>query len=135
VVAGLALGQWNPRRHVGVLLPIALLATGGAVALAVAVPSDLVLGGLAWFTVGFVSAVYVDAKYAFYRGAVAPERIARLVSNMYLFSGTAAAIGALVLSGIANGGSIVLLGLPIAAAFGAAGALGWALPGVRRMAY
>ncbi len=135
VAAGLALGQWNPRRRVGLILPAALLATGGAIALAVSLPPDLVLAGVAWFAVGFASAIYFDAKYAFYRGAVAPEQIARLISNMYLFSGVAGSIGALVLSDAANSGMLATLGWAIAAAFAAAGVVALALPGVRRMSY
>jgi hypothetical protein len=135
VVAGLVLGRWNPRGSVGLLLPVALLATGGAIGLAVALPANLTLGSAAWFAVGFASAVYVDAKYAFYRGAVAPEKIARLISNMYLFGGTAAAVGALVLSGVADARVVGLLGAAIAAGFVAAGLVGLALPGVRRMKY
>ncbi len=135
VAAGLVLGRTNPRRFIGVLLPVSLLFAGGAVLVAVRLPADLPLGAAAWFAIGFATAIYLDAKYAFYRGAFAPQIIARLFSNMYLFSGIAGSIGALVLSGVATGRAVDSLGLVIGLAFALAGVLGLALPGVRRMRY
>jgi hypothetical protein len=110
-------------------------ATGLAYILAVAVPSVLLLGAVAWFVVGFSSAAYLDAKYAFFRGAVAPEMLGRLVSNMYLFPGIASSLGALVISAVAVSGAAVELGVAVGIAFLGAGVLGLALPGVRRMHY
>ncbi len=135
VAAGLVLGHWNPRAKVGVVMGAALGATGLAYILAVTVPSLLLLGAGAWFVVGFASATYLDAKYAFFRGAVAPEKLGRLVSNMYLFPGIASSLGALVISAVAVSGRSVELGVAIGIAFLGAGALGLALPGVRRMHY
>jgi hypothetical protein len=135
VAAGLALGHWNPRANVGVVMAGALAATGGAYLLAVTLPSLLFLGALAWFVIGFAASAYLDAKYAFFRGAVAPEKLGRLVSNMYLFPGITSSIGALVISGFAVGGSPVELGIAVGLGFLGAGALGLALPGVRRFRY
>jgi hypothetical protein len=135
VVAALVLAQWNPRGRVGVVMAGALILTGGAFALTVALPAVLWLGALAWFAVGFASAGYLDAKYSFFRGSVAPEQIGRLVSNMFLFAGIASSAGALVISAVAVGGAPVPLGLAVGVAFVAAGGIGLALPGVRQMRY
>ncbi len=135
MAAGITLGQWNPRANVGVVMAGALLATGGAYLLAVAVPSLLLFGAVAWFTVGFASAAYLDAKYAFFRGAIAPEKLGRLVSNMYLFPGITSSVGALVLSAAAGRGAPVELGVLVGVGLMAAGVLGFALPGVRRLHY
>jgi hypothetical protein len=135
VAAGLALGQWNPRARVGVVMAGALAATGAAYVLAVAIPSLLILGALAWFAVGFASAAYLDAKYAFFRGAVAPEKLGRVISNMYLFPGITSSVGALVISAAAARGIPVELGVAVGLGLLGAGALGLALPGVRRMHY
>jgi hypothetical protein len=135
VAAGLVLGRWNPRARVGVIMGAALGATGLAYLLAVAVPSVLLLGAVAWFLVGFAAASYVDAKYVFFRGAVPPEKLGRVVSNMYLFPGITSSIGALVISAVAVTGAAVDLGVAVGIAFLGAGVLGLALPGVRRMRY
>jgi Transmembrane secretion effector len=135
VVAGLLLGHWNPRGKVGLIMAGALAAAGAAYLTAVAVPSLLILGALAWFAVGFASSAYLDAKYAFFRGSVAPEKVGRLFANMYLFPGITSSIGALVISALAVNGAPVELGVVIGLGFLAVGALGLALPGVRKMRY
>jgi hypothetical protein len=135
VAAGLALGHWNPRARVGTILSGALLATGAAYIVAVLVPAFLPFGAVAWFGVGFAAASYVDAKYALFRGAVAPEKIGRLFSNMYLFPGISSSVGALVISALAVGGAPESLGVVVGLGSLGAGALGFALPGVRRMKY
>jgi hypothetical protein len=135
VVAGIVLGRWNPRGRVGVILAGALLLTGVAFVLAVALPAVLILGAITWFGIGFAAALYLDTKYAFYRGAVSPEKIGRLVSNMYVFPGIAGSVGALVISSVAAGATPFTLGVVIGIGFLAAGAVALALPGVRRMRY
>ncbi len=135
VAAGLALGRWNPRRRVGPVLAYALAAGGAMYLVAVALPAVLLLGGIAWFFVGFAASAYLDTKYAFYRGALPPQQLGRVISNMYLFPGIAGSVGALVLSAIATHGSPVALGVTIGVGLVAAGALGIVLPGVRRMRY
>jgi hypothetical protein len=135
VAAGLALGRWNPRARVGSVLAGSLVIAGLAVAVAGALPADLFLGIGAWFVVGFATSAYVDAKYVFFRAAVPAEQIGRLVSNMYLFSGSASVLGALALGSLAAGGSVALLAVGIGGAFVAAGAAALALPGVRGMRY
>ncbi len=112
----------------------ALGATGAAYIIAVGLPSLLWLGVIAWFGIGFASAAYLDAKYTFFRGAVAPEKIGRLVSNMYLFPGITSSIGALVISAVAVTGESVHLGVAVGGGLIAAGVLGLALPRVRRTA-
>lgn len=135
VVAGLALGRWNPRGKVGLVMAGALSAAGAAYILAVALPSILWVGAVAWFAVGFFSAGYLDAKYAFYRGSIAPERLARVISNMFLFAGITSSIGALVISAAAEHSTPLGLGVLVGAGLIGAGMLGFALPGVRRMRY
>lgn len=135
VLAGLALGHWNPRGRVGLVLGISLLGAAIAVVAAVAAPALLVVGSIAWFAVGFAGATYQDAKYVYFRGAVAPEKIGRLVSNMYLFAGCATTAGALVLGGLATSAHVLDLGIGVGATFGAAGLAALLLPGVRGLRY
>ena len=135
VVAGLALGSWNPRHRVGLVLGASLLVAGAAYALAVALPTMLILSAIAWFFVGVTTTAYTSAKFVFFRGSVAPEKIGRLFSNMYLFPGISGSIGALVISDLALGGDPTALGIDVGICFLVAGALAFALPGVRRMRY
>jgi hypothetical protein len=135
VVAGLVLGRWNPRGRVGLILAGGLFLTGIAFVLAVVLPAVLWLGAVTWFGVGFSASLYLDTKYVFFRGAVAPEKIGRLVSNMYVFPGVAGSIGALVISSIATGTTPLVLGVGIGIGFLVASAAAFALPGVRRMRY
>ncbi|MGA9839259.1 MAG: hypothetical protein WBF81_05465 [Thermoplasmata archaeon] len=135
VVAGLVLGHWNPRGKVGLVMAVALAAAGVAYLLTVALPAILLLGAGAWFVVGFASAAYTDAKYAFFRGSVAPEQLGRLVSNMYLFPGITSSVGALLLSEVATGGVPEELGIVVGLGLLGAGGLGLVLPRIRRMRY
>ncbi|HTW39617.1 MAG TPA: hypothetical protein VMF04_01995 [Thermoplasmata archaeon] len=135
VVAGLALGSWNPRDRVGLVLGASLVVAGGAYLVAVTLPPVLVLAAVAWFVVGVTTTAYSSAKFVFFRGSVAPEQIGRLFSNMYLFPGISGSIGALVISDVALGGNPTTLGTVVGIGFLLAGALAFALPGVRRMRY
>jgi hypothetical protein len=135
VIAGLLLGRWNPRGRVGLVLGIALVASGVSYMLTVALPALLVLGAVAWFAVGFAGTTYLNTKYAFYRSAVAPEQIGRLVSNMYVFPGVAGSVGALVISSAAEGAAPLVLGLGIGVGFLAAGVAAFALPAIRGMRF
>ncbi|MGA8543081.1 MAG: hypothetical protein WB947_06050 [Thermoplasmata archaeon] len=135
VVAGLALGSWNPRQRVGLVLSVSLLAAGAAFVAAVTLPPTLLLAAAAWFVVGVATTVYTSGKFVFFRGSVAPEQIGRLFSNMYLFPGISGSIGALVISDIALGGNPTRLGIEVGVGFLVAGVLAFALPGVRRMKY
>jgi hypothetical protein len=135
VVAGLVLGRWNPRGRVGPILGGALVFTGVAYVLTVSLPAVLALGAATWFGVGFAAALYLDTKYAFYRGAIAPEKLGRVISNMYVFPGIAGSVGALAIASAANGAAPLVLGVGIGAGFIAAGAAALALPGVRGLRY
>jgi DHA3 family macrolide efflux protein-like MFS transporter len=135
VVAGLALGSWNPRQRVGLVLAGSLFGAGAAFVVAVTLPHMLLLAAIAWFVVGVTTTAYTSAKFVFFRGSVAPEQIGRLFSNMYLFPGIAGSIGALVISDVALGGKPTALGIDVGIGFLVAGALAFALPGVRRMRY
>jgi hypothetical protein len=130
--AGLFLGHRNPRARVGVFLIVALFATAGAFALLVVLPPVLALAVGALFLIGFVSAAYLDLKYALFRGRFPPDEQGRLISNMYLFPGLATSAGALVLGALANTILAASLAGLVALGFLSAALLALALPGVRR---
>ena len=135
VTADLGLGRWNPRHLVGVILLATLFATAGLLVAAVALPPQLLGSVVAWFAVGFVIEAYYDAKYAYLRGAVAPEALGRVTANLYLFPGITSAVGAVVIGALAEEMGPANLGALVAIGFLVAGVLGFALPVFRRLRY
>ncbi|MGI0071026.1 MAG: hypothetical protein ACRECT_03010 [Thermoplasmata archaeon] len=135
VAAGLLLGRFNPRGRAGAVLVGALLATGAGFALSVSVPAVLVVLALVWFLIGLFLSMYGDAKYAFLRGSVDPQRLGRVTANLYLFPGITSAVGALVLGDLANTTSPLDFGLLLGVGFLAAGLLAVVLPGVKVLRY
>ena len=135
VTADLSLGRWNPRHRVGGILLGSLFATAVAVGIAVVLPPFLLASAVAWFAVGLLVEAYYDAKYAYLRGAVAPEALGRVTANLYLFPGIASAAGALGISALAGAVAPIVLGAFVAAGFVVSGILGALLPGYRRLRY
>lgn len=139
VVGGVAssafLGGWNPRHRVGHVVAAALGGAGGAFVLVTVAPPDLYLLAAAWFSVGFALTAYTNAKYVFYRGAVPPDKLGRVISNLYLFPGISSSVGALTVGALAGGLTPIDVGLVAATGFLLSGALAVALPGVRRLKY
>ncbi|HYK92447.1 MAG TPA: hypothetical protein VEY07_00175 [Thermoplasmata archaeon] len=135
VAASVSTGQWNPRSRVGsVLLGGLGLAAAGFGALAV-LPHNLILLSLGWFTAGFATTMYTTARFAYLRGAIAPERLGRVFSNLYLFPGTAASFGAVVFGGLAVHGSPGGIATLVAVGFALAAVCAASLPGVRALRY
>ena len=132
-VAGLTFVRWNPRAVIGQLIVASLLGIGGTFALVIGLPPILALEAIAFFAMGFVWTVYLDAKYTFFRGAYEPSQLGRLVSNMYLIPGITSSVGALYLGSLSNGVSPFVLGGITAIGFLVAGLLAFALPGIRRL--
>ena len=135
VVAGLVFARWNPRHRVGGLL-LASLGTGAAAFLVVSIEPALLAGTAAiWFLVGFVLSGYLDAKYAFLRGSVPPDRLARIVSNLYVFPGVTSTVGAVVVGAAATSLSFPALAWVVAGGLALAAVAGALLPGVRRLRF
>jgi hypothetical protein len=133
--AGVTFVRWNPRSTIGWIIVGSLLTTAGAFAVVIGLPSVLILEVFAFFALGFVWNVYMDSKYAFYRGSFEPSQLGRLVSNMYLFQGITSSVGALYLGALANSVSPFELGGITAIGFLAAGLLALALPGIRQLRF
>lgn len=135
VTADLFLGRWNPRQYVGPILLATLFGTAAAVAVAVNLPPLIVLAAGVWFTVGFAIEANYDAKYAYLRGAVPPEALGRVTSNLWLFPGITSSAGAVAIGVLAQGLAPAALGEVIAAGFLGAAILGAALPAYRHLRY
>jgi len=135
VAAGLVLGWTNPRRRAGVVMVGSLVASGVAFVVVGVVPAVVALAAFAWVGVGITLTGYTNSKFAFIRGSVEPNRLARVSSNMYLFPGISSAVGALVLGGLAGQVLPLEFGLTLGIGFLGAGLLAILLPGVKVLRY
>ena len=135
VSADLTLGRWNPRHLVGPILLATLFVTAAIAAAVVLLAPLLLASALAWLAMGYAIEAYYDAKYAYLRAAVPPEAIGRVTANLYLFPGLASAAGAIAVSVLSQELSPVVLGAVVAVGFLAAGVVGAAFPGFRRLRY
>ncbi|MGA8603470.1 MAG: hypothetical protein WB788_00170 [Thermoplasmata archaeon] len=139
VIGGIAialfLGEWNPRRSIGWILIGSSTASGLLVAAAVWPGLALLPAATIWFLFGASGTAYTAVLYVYLRGAYPPVVIGRITANLYLFTGTAGAIGAFVLGTVAGVWSPVEFGLLFAAGLMATGALLLILPGIRRLVF
>ena len=125
----------NPRGYAGLVMVGSLIVCGIAFVAAGRIPTVLVLEAFVWLLVGFSSNSYASAKYAFLRGSVAPNQLARVTFNLYLFPGISSAIGALALGILAGRVPPLYFGLVLGFGFLAAGVLAMVLPGVKVLRY
>ncbi len=135
VAAGLVLGEANPRRQVGRILLVALVAQGTLVLLAVVSAQYLLWGAVAWLLFGAAAAAYSGAKYVFLWAAYPSDVVGRVTSNLYVFTGTSTAVGALVLGAVAGAWSPLEFAELVGLGFFVAGALVLLLPSIRRLAF
>ena len=127
--------RWNPRRSVGGLLLGSLGVGAVALVLVGLEPAQLAEAVAIWFVVGFVLSGYLDAKYAFLRGSVPPDRLARVVSNLYVFPGLTSTVGAVVVGAAAASLPFPVLAWIVAGGLALAAVAGAVLPGVRRLRF
>ena len=135
VAIALFLGEWNPRRRIGWVL-IGSVASGAfLVALAVVPGLALLPGAAVWFFIGCAGTAYTSVLYVYLRGAYPPEAIGRITANLYLFTGTSASAGAVVLGAVAESWSLTDFGALIALGLASVGGLLLALPAIRRLVF
>jgi hypothetical protein len=135
VAIDLLLGQYNPRRRVGAVIVGTLLLSAVALFLTGVFPPSLALATVAWALAGVGISGYLSASGTFLWGYVPANRLARVTSNLYVFRGAAASVGAIVLGVLA--GELVpnSLATLVAVVFGAAAAGSLLLPAVRKFAF
>ncbi|MCI4365887.1 MAG: hypothetical protein L3K10_07525 [Thermoplasmata archaeon] len=131
----LVLGHYNPRGHVGVVLVGGLSVSAVALYLTGVFPPSLLLTSLAWFVAGGALGSYSSGKTTFLWGYVPPQQLARVTSNLYVFPGTAGAIGAVVLGGLASRLGPGALTTIVALVLVAAAASSVLLPAIRKLAF
>jgi hypothetical protein len=139
VVGGIAiavyLGDRNPRRAVGGILIASLLAGGALVALVVVPGVGLLVASVAWFAFGASGTAYATAFYVYLRGAFPANALGRISGDLYLFTGSAGAVGAVVLGALASSWTLPELGGVVAVGLLVSGALLASMPAVRRLGF
>ena len=135
IAIALVLGEWNPRRRIGGILIGSATVTGVLVGVAVSPGLALAEGALTWFLIGASGTAYLAVLYVYLRGAYPPATIGRITANLYLFTGVAGSIGAVVFGAVARTWTTVEFGLLVAVGFVAAGALLFILPAIRRLVF
>lgn len=97
IITGIILGRFFPKRNIGKVLIASLAATGILMLLSVNAlfyyPLDLVV----WLLLGFNFSVYSTLYSSYLQNTTEKELIGRTASNLYLFRGISAAVGAISL--------------------------------------
>jgi hypothetical protein len=135
IVIGVVLGRVNPRKRIGSVLLLALLATGIALLAAELVTGSIVLSEVAWLLVGVATTARATAFSNYLQGRFAPEIQARIASNNYLFTGVASTSGAFVIGALSTSWGPAALTALTALGFVASAVLGFLLSGARTLAF
>lgn len=134
-VAGIVLGELNPRRKVGRLLIGSALAEAALFVPAVALAGWPVASALLWAGIGAAGTAYLTGIYAFLRGAFPSGEVGRISSNLYVFAGISSAAGAIVLGPLAARLDPTEFALLVGGGCAALAGLVLALPSVRSLAF
>lgn len=135
VVVDLLLGHYNPRRRVGAVIVASLSLSALALFLTGILPPSLPLAAGAWFLAGAGLSGYLSGSGTFLWGYVPENRLARVTSNLYLFRGAAASVGAILLGLLATQLLPSTLAAIVALVYGAAAVGSLLLPAIRTFAF
>jgi len=135
IASGVAVGRANPRRHMGMLLVVAMVAEGVTLALAVYALSTILPGAALWFLVGLAAGVPSTLVYAYFQAVAPPDAVGRIISDLELFPSATSAVGAVVLGVLATVVSPRALGLYVGLSLVVVGVVALGIPTVRRLRY
>ncbi|MGD0250272.1 MAG: MFS transporter [Thermoplasmata archaeon] len=135
ILIGVVLGRLNPRAFIGSVALVALLLTGAILVTAYLVVGYLPLSVTAWFLLGVAATARTTALWNYMQGGFAPEVLARVNSNSYLFTGISSTAGALVVGALSVTWSPAALTVLTALGFAGSAALGFLLSGTRTLTF
>lgn len=134
IFGSLLIGQFAPRRALGVLYSAIAVAEGTLLVAAVLLYGGVPVGTLAWFALGAVDVGTYSVFLTYFQATTPPRLVGRTVSNAYLFRGLSRAIGVLALAAVLTVLSPWDFALGVAAIFIGVGVVApLLLPAVRRM--
>jgi hypothetical protein len=136
IVGSLALGHFNPRRWLTVVLAGTTALEGALVLVAVrAAPQLLASVGL-WFAVGLVDLAFYTAFIAYIQASTPRAMMGRTLTNTYVFRGSARAVGAVLVGALAGVLAPIALGEVTALTLVAVGVTGpFLFPAVRSLRF
>ncbi|MGP8158751.1 MAG: hypothetical protein ACLPWO_03985 [Thermoplasmata archaeon] len=135
IIIGIVLGKLNPRRLVGLVGNVALLSTGAVLILVELVTGSAVASAAAWFLIGVATAARITAFSNYLQGGFAPEVLARISANNYLFTGITSTAGAFAIGALSTIWSPAALTEITAVGFVGCAAIGILLQGTRTLAF
>jgi hypothetical protein len=135
ILIGLVLGKSNPRLFIGYVAMAALLGTAVLLTVATIVTGSIFPSLVVWALIGAATTARLTAFSNYMQGRFAPELLARISANNYLFTGASSAVGALVIGELSQSWSFPMLTGFIAFGFAAAGVFGLLLPGTRTLSF
>jgi hypothetical protein len=135
IIIGIALGKLNPRGLLGLVGNVALLSTGVVLIMAELVTGSVLASLAVWFLVGAATTTRITAFSNYLQGGFAPEVLARLSGNNYLFTGISSTAGAFAIGALSTVWSPSALTELTALGFAGCAALGFMLQGTRTLAF
>lgn len=135
ILIGLVLGWLNPRKSLGPLGIAALVATGVMLLLAEVSRGIVPLEMTVWTLVGVVVTTRTNVFWNYKQGKFAPEVLARISGNSYLFAGISSAAGAFLVGTLSTVWGLPVLTDFVAVGFIASAGVGLTLPGIRTLAF
>ncbi|MGB6499845.1 MAG: MFS transporter [Thermoplasmata archaeon] len=132
---GLVLGALNPRRYLGPVAIATLAATSVALISAELVAGSVLLSLGAWLGVGLAMTARVTTFSNYMQGRFAPEVLARIAGNNYLFPGISGAAGAFTIGSLSTVWGPTALTDLIAVGFATSAGLAMLLPEIRSLGY
>jgi hypothetical protein len=135
ILIGIVLGVLNPRRLVGLTGNLALFATGAVLIVAEFVSGSVLASAAVWFFVGVASTARVNAFWNYMQGGFAPEVLARISANNYLFTGVTSTAGAFAIGALSTVWSPAALTWLTALGFVGCAGIGLVLQGTRTLAF
>ena len=132
---GLLFGWLNPRKAIGPIIVVSTAALGAVLLATQQVSFSLVLSVAVWLVVGVAAAARQSASSAYLQGRFAPDLLARVSSNAYLFPGIATTVGAFAIGVLSLSWSAEQLTELVAAGFFASAIAGLALPEIRALRF
>jgi hypothetical protein len=134
-VIGVVLGRLNPRLFVGPLALLSVAVTGATLLAAYLVAGEFLLSLSAWFLVGVVTTARTTALWNYVQGAFAPEILARVAGNTYLFTGVSSTAGAFVIGALSLSWSPAALTVLTGLGFVGSAVVGFVLSETRTLAF
>jgi len=135
LVIGLVLGHLNPRGYIGPVVIGAIFLMGIALLGAEVAVASLLLSLVVWFLVGAANTARVQGTWTYVQGRFEPGVLARVTMNVYLFTGVASALGAIIIGSLSTVWDPAMLTDLVSFGFIGSAVLGLALPETRALAF